>query len=53
LHSVALGVDLAAAPAGLDAAGIRVAREEPGSLWLDPADTFGIRLELVDRKGSQ
>ena len=49
LHSVALAVDLDRAPAGLDAAGIGIAREEPGSLWLDPADTFGIRLQLVDR----
>lgn len=49
LHSVALAVDLDSAPAGLDAAGIGIAREEPGSLWLDPADTFGIRLQLVDR----
>ena len=48
LHSVALAVDLDAAPTGLAAAGIGVARQEPGSLWLDPADTFGIRLQLVD-----
>jgi len=48
LHSVTLAVDLATAPAGLAAAGIAVAREEPGSRWLDPADTFGIRFQLVD-----
>ncbi len=47
LHSVALAVELDTAPGGLDAAGIRVVHEEPGSLWLDPADTFGIRLQLV------
>jgi hypothetical protein len=47
LHSVALAVDLDAAPAGLVDAGIAIAREEPGALWLDPADTFGIRLQLV------
>ena len=47
LHSVALAVDLDRAR-GLDAAGIGIAREEPGQLWLDPADTFGIRLQLVD-----
>jgi catechol 2,3-dioxygenase-like lactoylglutathione lyase family enzyme len=49
LHSVALAVDLDAAPAGLAAGGIAIAREEAHGLWLDPADTFGIRLELVDR----
>jgi hypothetical protein len=49
LHSVALAVDLDPARAGLAAAGIGVAREEPGTLWLDPADTFGIRLQLVDQ----
>lgn len=48
LHSVALAVDLDTAPAGLAAAGINIARGQPGSLWLDPADTFGIRLQLVD-----
>jgi hypothetical protein len=48
LHSVALGVDLAAARRGLEASGIGVEREEPGALWLDPNDTFGIRLQLVD-----
>jgi hypothetical protein len=48
LHSVTLAVDLDAAPTGLDAAGIAVTREEPGQLWLDPDDTFGIRLQLVD-----
>jgi hypothetical protein len=48
LHSVTLAVDLAAAPAGLAAAGIAVAREASASLFLDPADTFGIRLQLVD-----
>jgi hypothetical protein len=49
LHSVTLAVDLDAAPKGLAAVGIGVAREEPGQLWLDPADTFGIRLQLVDQ----
>ena len=48
LHSVALAVDLDTAPAALTEAGIRVAREDPGALWLDPADTFGLRLQLVD-----
>ncbi|HLM18349.1 MAG TPA: VOC family protein [Acidimicrobiia bacterium] len=48
LHSVALAVDLAAAPEALAAAGIAVAREDRGTLWLDPADTFGLRLQLVD-----
>lgn len=48
LHSVTFAVDLDAAPAALAAAGIGIARREPASLWLDPADTFGIRLELVD-----
>jgi hypothetical protein len=48
LHSVTLAVDLDAAPAGLEAAGIGVVRDDPGSLVLDPADTFGIRLELVE-----
>jgi hypothetical protein len=48
LHSVTLAVDLDTARAGLAAAGIDVARETPSSLFLDPADTFGIRLELVD-----
>jgi catechol 2,3-dioxygenase-like lactoylglutathione lyase family enzyme len=48
LHSVALAVDLDAAAPGLTAAGIRVEREAAGSRWLDPSDTFGIRLELVD-----
>ena len=48
LHSVALAVNLDTAPAGLKAAGIGIAREEPGSLWLDPTDTFGICLQLVD-----
>jgi hypothetical protein len=48
LHSVALAVDLDAAPAALEAAGIGVAREDEGTLWLDPADTFGLRLQLVD-----
>jgi hypothetical protein len=47
LHSVAFAVDLAAARAGLEAARIGVARENDGSLWLDPTDTFGIRIELV------
>ena len=48
LHSVALVADLGAARAGLAHAGIGIEREEPGSLWLEPADTFGIRLQLVD-----
>jgi Glyoxalase/Bleomycin resistance protein/Dioxygenase superfamily len=48
LHSVALAVDLDAAPAGLAAAGIGVGREHDGSLWLNPTDTFGVRLQLVD-----
>jgi hypothetical protein len=48
LHSVTLAVDLDAAPAGLEAAGIAILRDDPGSLVLDPADTFGIRLELVE-----
>ena len=48
LHSVALAVDLAAAPAALATAGIGIAREDQGTLWLDPADTFGLRLQLVD-----
>jgi hypothetical protein len=47
LHSVALGVDLERAPAGLRTAGIGIAREEPDSLWLEPADVFGLRLQLV------
>ncbi len=49
LHSVSFAVDLDAARAALPAAGVGVAREEQGSLWLDPADTFGIRIELVDQ----
>ncbi len=48
LHSVALAVDLDTASAGLATSGINIAREQPGALWLDPADTFGIRLQLVD-----
>ena len=48
LHSVALAVDLDTAPAGLEQASIGIAREDAGSLWLDPADTFGLRLQLVD-----
>ena len=48
LQSVTLAVDLAAAPAGLDAAGIGVAHVDPDSLRLDPAETFGLELELVD-----
>jgi hypothetical protein len=51
LHSVTLAVDLDAAPAGLAAAGIGVVGDEPGALWLDPADTFGIHLQLVDADG--
>jgi hypothetical protein len=47
LQSVTLAVDLDAAPAGLAAAGIG-ASEGHDSLRLDPADTFGIELELVD-----
>ena len=50
LHSVTLAVDLGTAPAGLAEAGIGVEHEQPGSLLLDPADTFGIRLELVDQR---
>ena len=53
LHSVALAVDLDTAPAGLEAAGITIAREDDdGSLWLDPADTFGIRWQLVDHRAN-
>jgi hypothetical protein len=48
LHSVTLAVDLPAAPAALAAAGIGIAAERSGALVLDPSDTFGIRLELVD-----
>ncbi|HEU5307082.1 MAG TPA: VOC family protein [Acidimicrobiia bacterium] len=48
LHSVTLAVDLDAAPGGLEAAGIAVLGDDPGALVLDPADTFGIRLELVE-----
>jgi hypothetical protein len=48
LHSVALAVDLAAAPTGLARAGIGITREDADSVWLDPADTFGLRLQLVD-----
>jgi methylmalonyl-CoA/ethylmalonyl-CoA epimerase len=48
LHSVAFAVDLDIARAGLEAAGIGVASEDDGGLWLRPADTFGIRLQLVD-----
>jgi methylmalonyl-CoA/ethylmalonyl-CoA epimerase len=48
LDSVTLAVDLAAAREGLAAAGISVSRDAGGSLALDPADTFGIRLHLVD-----
>ncbi len=47
LHSVTLAVDLDTAPAHLETAAIRIAREDHGSLWLDPSDTFGLRLELV------
>jgi methylmalonyl-CoA/ethylmalonyl-CoA epimerase len=50
LHSVALGVDLAAARSDLRTSGIGVEREHTGSLWLDPADTFGIRLQLVEAR---
>jgi len=48
LHSVALAVDLDAAPAGLARAGLRIAHDAGESLWLDPADSFGVRLQLVD-----
>ena len=48
LHSVALAVDLDAAPAALAEAGIGIARAEQDTLWLDPADTFGLRLQLVE-----
>ncbi|HEY3671592.1 MAG TPA: VOC family protein [Acidimicrobiia bacterium] len=48
LHSVALAVDLDAAPAALATAGIDIVREDAETLWLDPADTFGLRLQLVD-----
>ena len=48
LHSVALAVELDTAVAGLEAAGIGIVRTERGALWLDPADTFGIRLQLVE-----
>jgi len=48
LHSVALAVDLDRAPAGLEQASIGITREDEGSLWLEPADTFGVRLQLVD-----
>src|SRR4051812_36966717 len=37
LHSVALAVDLDAAPAALATAGVGIAREDHGTLWLDPA----------------
>jgi hypothetical protein len=36
------------APAGLARAGIGIAREDADSVWLDPADTFGLHLQLVD-----
>ncbi len=48
LHSVTLAVDLDAAPAALAEADIGIARTEQGTLWLDPADTFGLRLQLVE-----
>jgi methylmalonyl-CoA/ethylmalonyl-CoA epimerase len=48
LHSVTLAVDLQAAPASLEAAGIRFASNGPESLVLEPSDTFGIRFDLVD-----
>jgi len=50
LHSVALAVEMATAVAGLEVAGIGIARTERGTLWLDPTDTFGIRLQLVDHR---
>src|SRR5205809_651666 len=40
LYSVTLAVDLDTAPAGLETAAIRIAREERETLWLDPSDTF-------------
>ena len=50
LHSVALAVEMATAVAGLEVAGIGIARAERGTVWLDPTDTFGIRLQLVDHR---
>ena len=51
LHSVTLAVEMATAVAGLEVAGIGIARADHGALWLDPTDTFGIRLQLVDAAG--
>jgi methylmalonyl-CoA/ethylmalonyl-CoA epimerase len=48
LHSVTFAVDLAAAAAGLEAAGIGIEHQDAGSVRLDAADTFGIKVELVD-----
>jgi methylmalonyl-CoA/ethylmalonyl-CoA epimerase len=48
LHSVSLVVDLDAAPAALEEAGIGITDERDDALRLDPADTFGILLELID-----
>ena len=47
LLSFTLAVDLDAARAAPGDAGIRSVDESNGALRLDPADTFGIRLELV------
>jgi methylmalonyl-CoA/ethylmalonyl-CoA epimerase len=47
LHSVALVVDLDAAPAALDAAGIGIREQRPDGLLLHTADTFGLDLTLV------
>jgi Glyoxalase/Bleomycin resistance protein/Dioxygenase superfamily len=52
LHSVSLAVEMATAVAGLEVAGIGIARAEGGALWLDPNDTFGIRLQLIDHEDS-
>ena len=47
-HSVTLAVpDFAALPAQLAAAGIGVASADGASLWTNPADTLGLRLEFV------
>jgi catechol 2,3-dioxygenase-like lactoylglutathione lyase family enzyme len=48
LHSVTLAVDLDGAVSALDGAAIGSARVPSGALALDPADTFGVRLHLVD-----
>lgn len=49
LHSVALAVDLDDAVAALDHAGVGITDQGDGALRLDPADTFGLDLRLVDR----